>query len=56
MKHRLYHALWILLFLLSLSNVRLGAIEENNRGRWNEPIKEGPDKEASKDKLMSDEC
>jgi len=46
MKHFLTHISWILLVLLSLCDVRLEAIEENNRGRWNEPIKEGPDKEV----------
>jgi hypothetical protein len=35
-----------LLFLFSLCSMRLVAIEENNRGRWDEPIKEGPDKEV----------
>lgn len=26
--------------------MKLGAIEENNRDRWNEPTKEGPDKDV----------
>ncbi len=46
MKHLLNHTSWILLFLFLLSDLRLGAIEADNRGRWNEPIKEGPDKEV----------
>ncbi|QTN33804.1 hypothetical protein HZ994_16285 [Akkermansiaceae bacterium] len=32
--------------LLSLAATSLHAIEENNRGRWNEPVSNGPDKEV----------
>lgn len=35
-----------LVLLLAFSGAKLGAIEENNRDRWNEPTKSGPDKEV----------
>lgn len=46
MTHKLPRLSLLLISLVSLSGMKLGAIEENNRGRWNEPTKEGPDKEV----------
>lgn len=36
----------LLVSLVLLSGIKLGAIEINNRERWTEPTKEGPDKEV----------
>lgn len=46
MTHKLPYVSLVLLFLCSFLGMKLEAIEENNRGRWNEPTKEGPDKEV----------
>ena len=35
-----------LLALLALSATNLGAIEKNNRDRWDKPTNAGPDKEV----------
>jgi hypothetical protein len=46
MESRLTNALLGLLLLFSFAGMKLGAIEENNRERWNTPTKKGPDKEV----------
>lgn len=46
MKNSLTHVSLVLLFLCSFFGMKLEAIEKNNRDRWNEPAKAGPDKEV----------
>ncbi len=36
----------LVILLLACSNAKLSAIEENNRNRWDEPTKSGPDKDV----------